>query len=251
MGLKLTTEGNRISGNSRAIQSGIHCPLKQQSPSCSPSYDSNPKIQAQTIPKKPCLMLQCQIKVLHGYRTGEFSGERCWLLEWRPSRSFSSHCGRAAADTEVPKLFGSLPEEKELLQGSSAASSLEGLSRWPSTAWQSPAFPATQSQEVPPHCRNKLKKKRNKKGETAVPMRWEINKLTWRSRMKKWLYPDPCCSRGRIQLAKCWILESFLWKMSKSEPRAPSAGAPSAAEQLHGAGGGLWACSFFLSGLER
>lgn len=33
--------------------------------------------------------------------------------------------------------------------------------------------------------------------------------------------------------------------MSKSEPRAPSAGAPSAAEQLHGAGGGLWACSCF------
>lgn len=39
--------------------------------------------------------------------------------------------------------------------------------------------------------------------------------------------------------------------MSKSEPRAPSAGAPSAAEQLHRAAGGLWACSLFPSALNQ
>lgn len=46
-----------------------------------PVMHSNPKIQAQATPKKPCLTPPCQIKVLHGFRTGEFTGQWGWLLQ--------------------------------------------------------------------------------------------------------------------------------------------------------------------------
>lgn len=81
--------------------------------------------------------------------------------------------------------------------------------------------------EVHPLLKYCSDKKKKKKRKTAIPMKSEIYILTYRSRIKKQLYPHPCCSKGRIWLAP--DAESFLQKMSKSEPRAPSAGAPTAA----------------------
>lgn len=171
MGLKLAREGNGIRGNSRASQRGFSglTSTKVQ------VMHSNPKIEAQAAPKKPCLMAQCQSKVLQGYRSGESTGQWRWLLDQGPRAASPP----TPVHTEVPKLFGSLPGAKELLQGSPAAPWSEGLSRWPSTAWQSPALPGTQSQKGLPAAETNLKH-RNKKGETAAPMRWEINVLSCR-----------------------------------------------------------------------
>lgn len=136
---------------------------------------SNPKIEAQAAPKKPCLIDAPVAKQgAPGIQEWEFTGQWRWLLDQPRAASPPT-----PVHTEVPKLFGSLPGAKELLQGSPAASWSEGLSRWPSTAWQSPAFPGTQSQKGLPAAETNLKH-RNKKGETAAPMRWEINVLSCR-----------------------------------------------------------------------